>query len=886
MSLNKAAASAAAVSLASNNATLPVPANVTIAAGQNSATFTATSGTVASNQTATVTATLNGQSQSTSVSLTVTVVPSSLSCAPGTVNAPGSSSCTVTLSAPAPSGGVTVGLSSNNANVTVPASLSVAANQSGGTFTANVAAVSTDQTALLTASLNGGAKTFTLTASAPAQLTSVSCSPSTLASNATTSCTVSLSKAATSAAAVSLASNNATLPVPANVTIAAGQNSATFTATSGTVASNQTATVTATMNGQSQSTTVSLTVTVVPASLSCSPGTVNAPGSSSCTVTLTAPAPTGGVTVGLSSNNANVTVPASLSVAANQSGGTFTANVAAVSANQSALLTASLNGGAQTFTLNASSSVQLSSLSCAPSTLSSSMSSLCTVYLSKGSVTPFPDSLSSTVSGVLQVPTNAIVPAGSTSATFVVGVGTINSSSTAILTASAGNVSSAVTLALNGGSGDGQLQSMRCGTASLNPGDTGTCTITLFQTASSPFMVSLSGDPLLTIPSSVRANPGSLMINFQVIAGVTGSQQTVTIVGSASNSVVASTVTVMAGNPPAITAPTQLVTPAKSAVQFTATASDAYGLPITLSASGLPLGATFDPPTGKFQWMPDPTQMGRFDVAIIGTDSKGLSNHKDVFITVTAPKAQVSGLYNAASYGLDGTCSAGSLATLVGSGFTGQQGVQTASTSPWPTQLSGTQVTLNNADVPILAASDTVMQFQCPMLPAGTQISLTVKPGVDLPADPLQFTLREATPGLFILDQTYQGAVLIAGTNLVARDTTDAYPSRPAQHGEYLALFATGLGPMQEVVPAGAPAPSDHVVQTTDKVTVVIGGVEMTSSFAGLTPGYIGLDQVNVEILQAVPSGDAVPVYLKMVLSDGSVIQSNIVTVAIQDPSQ
>ena len=80
---------------------------------------------------------------------------------------------------------MTVGLSSNNANVTVPASLSVAANQSGGTFTANVAAVSTDQTALLTASLNGGAKTFTLTASAPAQLTSVSCSPSKLASNAT-----------------------------------------------------------------------------------------------------------------------------------------------------------------------------------------------------------------------------------------------------------------------------------------------------------------------------------------------------------------------------------------------------------------------------------------------------------------------------------------------------------------------------------------------------------------------------------------------------------------------------------------------------------------------------------------------------------------------------
>ena len=74
----------------------------------------------------------------------------------------GSDSCTVTLNVAAASGGFAVSLASNNSAVTVPASVTVAAGSTTGSFTATVSGVSTAQTVTLTASANSVAKTFAL----------------------------------------------------------------------------------------------------------------------------------------------------------------------------------------------------------------------------------------------------------------------------------------------------------------------------------------------------------------------------------------------------------------------------------------------------------------------------------------------------------------------------------------------------------------------------------------------------------------------------------------------------------------------------------------------------------------------------------------------------
>jgi uncharacterized protein (TIGR03437 family) len=148
--------------------------------------------------------------------------------------------------------------------------------------------------------------------------------------------------------------------------------------------------------------------------------------------------------------------------------------------------------------------------------------------------------------------------------------------------------------------------------------------------------------------------------------------------------------------------------------------------------------------------------------------------------------------------------------------------------------------------------------------------------------DPIQATMAESTPGIFMVNAANQGAVLIAGTNELAMPVTDAIPSRPAKIGEYLTIFASGLGPVAENIPAGAAAPLDHVVAAMDQVSVVIGGAEFTPSFAGLAPGQTGLYQVNVGLAEDTAIGNSIPLYVRVTHPDGTTSTSNTVTIAIQ----
>jgi uncharacterized protein (TIGR03437 family) len=337
----------------------------------------------------------------------------------------------------------------------------------------------------------------------------------------------------------------------------------------------------------------------------------------------------------------------------------------------------------------------------------------------------------------------------------------------------------------------------------------------------------------------------------------------------------------MPGTPPVLTVPAEIPTNAWVMTQFTASVSDAYGLFWKMSSSALPVGATLDP-SGKFQWTPDLTQSGTTYVTLTVTDSAGLSASKTVQIDVgPALKPHVSGLYNAASYQKDQTCSPASLATLVGTAFTGGD-LQQANVVPWPTTLGGLQLTANGIALPLLAITNTLIQFQCPVLPVGSAITMIVTPRSGQASDPLQFVLEEASPSLFILNSNDQGAVLIAGTNLVAMPAADGIPSRPAKQGEYVSIFADGLGPVREMVAPGGPAPVDHVVPAIDHIVVVVGTVQLTPSFAGLAPGLAGLYQVNVQLTTDVPIGDSIPMYVNVTLSDGTVVATNSVNIAIQ----
>lgn len=87
---------------------------------------------------------------------------SGLSCSSASITGAGSDACTVTLTAPAGTGGLAVDLTSNSTAVSVPASVTVAAGASSAGFTATVSAVTTAQTAVLTAAAGGVTETDTI----------------------------------------------------------------------------------------------------------------------------------------------------------------------------------------------------------------------------------------------------------------------------------------------------------------------------------------------------------------------------------------------------------------------------------------------------------------------------------------------------------------------------------------------------------------------------------------------------------------------------------------------------------------------------------------------------------------------------------------------------
>jgi uncharacterized protein (TIGR03437 family) len=106
----------------------------------------------------------------------------------------------------------------------------------------------------------------------------------------------------------------------------------------------------------------------------------------------------------------------------------------------------------------------------------------------------------------------------------------------------------------------------------------------------------------------------------------------------------------------------------------------------------------------------------------------------------------------------------------------------------------------------------------------------------------------------------------------------------PARVGDVLVLYGSGLGPVSPAVATGTAAPGDTLAMLSDAVQVSFSlsgfGPYATPQFVGLTPGFVGLYQINVQVPPGVPVSPSVPVQLSFV--DQSV--SNTVFIAVTNP--
>lgn len=203
-------------------------------------------------------------------------------------------------------------------------------------------------------------------------------------------------------------------------------------------------------------------------------------------------------------------------------------------------------------------------------------------------------------------------------------------------------------------------------------------------------------------------------------------------------------------------------------------------------------------------------------------------------IAAGPPEVSTTGVVNAASF--EAGISPGSLGTVFGRGITSLPGIVQPGVFPIPTDVGGVSIRLNGILAPILGVADVGGQeqinFQVPYELAGNTTATVVVTANGQSSAPVSVPLVENRPEIFVVTRS----------------------------GDTATLWATGLGPVTNAPATGRPSPSSPLAMVLADVSVTVGGLPATVSFAGLAPNFAGLYQVNVTLPAGVGSGAPVVV--------------------------
>jgi uncharacterized protein (TIGR03437 family) len=274
---------------------------------------------------------------------------------------------------------------------------------------------------------------------------------------------------------------------------------------------------------------------------------------------------------------------------------------------------------------------------------------------------------------------------------------------------------------------------------------------------------------------------------------------------------------------------------------------------LKLSASGLLSGT--------------PTAAGRFPITLTVRDSVGQSSPSVVLMidvrasqTGPSPVFNGTGVVNTADY--THPLAPGGLFSIFGSNLSTSTGPQSL---PLPIQVTGTQVTVNGVPAPLLYVSPGQLNAQMPAVAPGNSTIKVQSPGGTATST---IVVSSVAPAVF-----NNSSVAIA-QNL---DGSLNGPSKPANRGTPIVVYATGFGTLTPPVPIGSPASTTQLSRTSQAMTATIGGRNATVQFAGATPAFVGLNQANVLIPADAPIGGS-----SLVLTLGNTVSKS-ATVYVAD---
>ena len=244
---------------------------------------------------------------------------------------------------------------------------------------------------------------------------------------------------------------------------------------------------------------------------------------------------------------------------------------------------------------------------------------------------------------------------------------------------------------------------------------------------------------------------------------------------------------------------------------------------------------------------------------------------------VAQPVVGVGGVVNAASFAAGQAVAPGSEVAIFGSSLAAN--TVPASSVPLSFSLGVTSVTFNGIPAALYVVSDGQVNAQLPwnVLPAnqipGTVNVVVTKGGVA--SAPIAVSIGAAAPGIYSIPSGAGYAVAINADSTIAAPAGTFPGSHPAKAGDTIIVLATGLGAVNPTVANGAsPSVTSFALVSP---TATIGGKNAQVAFAGLAPGFPGINQLNI-VVPAGVSGNSLPIQL----SENGITSTAQVVIAVQ----
>ncbi len=199
----------------------------------------------------------------------------------------------------------------------------------------------------------------------------------------------------------------------------------------------------------------------------------------------------------------------------------------------------------------------------------------------------------------------------------------------------------------------------------------------------------------------------------------------------------------------------------------------------------------------------------------------------------------------------------GTILQIYGSGLGASPAVATS--VPLTTTINGTSVVIGGIPAALYFVSAGQIDAQLPyeLTPGGTYNVIVSANGQLSTPNSIQVTT--ATPGI----------AAFASGQIVAQhqDYSLVSETSPAVPGEYLVIYLSGLGMTGVSVQDGAASPDPSNLQLLSPQvapTLTLNGTSIPIYFSGLSPGYVGLYQMNFQVPATTPNGD-----MQLVVSQG-----------------